>query len=100
MRQHGDGKSYVLPFDRNGTFSNKYISPDAYLSSKGAQSKLALPNAPQLGVFTFESLILQTKSPSGPGNYSRSRPKYGQPGGGREAIISQPFPVIGVFKLK
>ncbi|MEH3112274.1 DUF6443 domain-containing protein [Pedobacter terrae] len=96
----GDGQSYVLPFDRNGTFSNKYISPDAYLSSKGAQSKLALPNAPQLGVFTFESLILQTKSPSGPGNYSRARPKYGQPGGGREAIISQPFPVIGGFKLK
>ncbi|WP_199140120.1 DUF6443 domain-containing protein [Pedobacter sp. ASV12] len=94
-----DGKNYVLPFDRNGLFSNKYISPDAYITSKGAQSKLALPNAPQLGVFTFESLILHTKSPSGPGNYSKVKPKYGQPGGGREAIISQPFPVIGGFKL-
>jgi RHS repeat-associated protein len=87
------------PFDRNGNLAVKWITPDIYITSQGAKTFLALPTAPDLVIWTYEVEILATKMPSGPGAYQPVKPKYGEPGGGNEATIIQPFPIHGFFPL-
>lgn len=55
--------------------------------------------APQVAVWGYESTILKTKYPIGPGNYRTVEPDYNQNGGGKEAVIYQKLPVSGVFIL-
>ena len=83
--------------DKDLNVSRKYITPDVFGSRSAAKSFLALPYAPQIGVWTFESEIHATKHP----RYSWDivQPAFGEPGGGREATIGQPFPVKGAFIL-
>ena len=95
-----DGSKLLMPFDKSGMASPKYISPDVYLTSKDAKSMLALPAAPIIAVWTYEALILQTKNPVGPGVYSKVTPANNELGGGREATVKQPIPVRGAFPLK
>lgn len=99
-RLHPDGDfAQALPFDKDGNFVVKFITPDIYASSQGAKADLALPAPPDIAVWTFESVINATKMPAGPGNYQPVKPRFGEPGGGREATILQPFPIHGFFPL-
>lgn len=99
-RLHPDGDfAQALPFDKDGNFVVKFITPDIYASSQGAKAALALPASPDIAVWTFESAINATKMPAGPGNYQPVKPRFGEPGGGREATILQPFPIHGFFPL-
>ncbi len=94
-----DGIAVIPPFNSEGILSAKYITPDFYMSKASAKTKLSLPRAPDIAVWAFEIEIMGTKSPSGPGVYSTVKPKYGEPGGGNEAVIVQPFPIMGFFPL-
>jgi len=98
IRKGPDG-SFLDPIGPNDLFSAKHITPDLYTSSKVAQSKLALPSTPQMAIWTFESSILPTKTPAGPGVYNKVEPDNGQNGGGHEALIFDVFPVAGGFTL-
>ncbi|MBK6483376.1 MAG: hypothetical protein IPG01_09650 [Chitinophagaceae bacterium] len=84
-----------------GDWVEKYITPDIYSSSSQAYTKLALPTAPEVAIYTFESTILATKLPRGPGIYSPVAPSPSRPtsGGGNEATIFQYFPTMGSFPL-
>lgn len=96
-----DGGSFLLPIDARGTYgAGKYITPDFYQESKVAKDRLALPSAPQMAIWTFESLILETKVPLGRGVYNHVYRTLDGKGGGREAVIYQAFPVQGGFTLK
>lgn len=75
------------------------MTPDIYVRSKDAKALLALPTAPDIAIWTYETEILVTKMPSGAGRYQPVKPKYGEPGGGNEATIVQPFPIHGFFPL-
>jgi hypothetical protein len=99
MVKGANGDWRLPPVSADGKWDVKYITPDFYISAKSAQAFLALPRSPQVGVFTFESWILRTKNPPGPGVYSPVIPQYKQPGLGREATIREAFPVIGGFPL-
>ena len=90
-------ENFYLNKDPQGKFSEKYITPDFYMTSGIAKSYLALPNYPDIVIWTYENLILTTKLPPGPGIYNKVDPNYGEIGGGNEATINQVFPVIGFF---
>jgi RHS repeat-associated protein len=95
-----DGAFAVAPpLDARGNLSVKWITPDIYLTSQSAKSMLALPNAPEIAIWTYEVEILATKSPTGPGRYTIVKRKYGEDGGGLEAVIAQPFPIHGYFPV-
>ncbi|MBI3137598.1 MAG: RHS repeat protein [Sphingobacteriales bacterium] len=87
----------ALPFDASNDFVTKYITPDIYLTSKGAKTYLALPRAPDIAIWTYEVEIAATKMPAT--GYQIVKPKHREPGGGREATILQPFPIHGFFPL-
>lgn len=87
------------PLNADGELSAKYITPDLYATSQNAKTKLSLPRSPDIAIWTFESEILATKMPAAPGAYQIVKPKYGEPGGGLEATILQPFPIHGFFPL-
>ena len=87
----------ALPFDRNNNLAVKWITPGFYVSSKAAKTYLALPTAPDIAVWTYEVEISASKMPSI--GYQTVKPKYGEPGGGKEATILQPFPIHGFFPL-
>ncbi len=81
--------------DKNGNLGLKYVTPDVYFSSQTAKAALALPTAPSIVVWTFKN-DLRTLTPR---NWKPVDPKYGEPGGGREGTISEPFPIRGAFML-
>ncbi|RYZ85919.1 MAG: hypothetical protein EOP04_14960 [Proteobacteria bacterium] len=87
------------PLNASGVLSQKFITPNLFITSAAAKTFLALPTAPDILIWCYESEIMATKIPSGPGVYSPVKPKYGEPGGGREAIIVQPFPIHGFIPL-
>ena len=92
------GKEGMLPnVDRNMNLTRKYITPDVYLSRGQAKSSLALPNAPEVAGWTFESKIQATKQPAV--GWGLAPPAYNEPGGGNEGTINQAFPVNGIFVL-
>ena len=92
------GKSMQIQnADRSLNITRKFISPGFYSSRSVAQSQLALPYAPQLGVWTFQSEIQATKLPAV--GWDVAKPLFGQDGGGLEGTINQPFPVKGAFIL-
>lgn len=93
------GKSMQIQnVDKNLNITRKYITPGLYSSSSVAKNQLALPYAPQLGVWTFQSEIQATKIPQVGWNVVPRVPGWGE-GGGLEATVNQPFPVKGVFIL-
>jgi hypothetical protein len=94
-----DGKAVAPPFDRSGNLAVKFITHDFYYAVNSAKTYLALPSAPEIAIWTYETKILATKMPAGPGRYQTVKPKYGEPGGGNEATIIQPFPIHGFFPL-
>ncbi|MFY0602130.1 MAG: hypothetical protein JXR03_20815 [Cyclobacteriaceae bacterium] len=83
--------------DQNLNITRKYITPDLYGSASTAKSLLALPYAPQLGVWTFESEIQGTKHPQV--GWKTVEEANEEPGGGLEGTIGQPFPAKGGFIL-
>ncbi len=83
--------------DKDLNITRKYITPDMHISGSAAKSMLALPYAPQMGVWTFQSEIQGTKVPQA--GWNPVTPNFGEPGGGNEATIAQPFPVKGAFLL-
>jgi hypothetical protein len=87
----------LLNIDRKGAIAEKHVTPDIYLKSSQAKSRLALPTAPDIVVWTFESQIQSTKIPAI--GWDRVDPNYGEKGGGNEAKIYQAFPVKGMFIL-
>jgi hypothetical protein len=94
-----DRQVFAPNLDPENFWCFKYITPDTYTSSKLAKSKLSLPKAPEIVVWTFEKSILTTKMPGGSGRYNKVKPKYNELGGGNEAVIFQPFPILGSFPL-
>ena len=92
------GKEGMLPnIDKNMSLTRKYITPDVYLTRGQAKSSLALPNAPEVAGWTFESKIQATKQPAV--GWGRVQPAYNEPGGGNEGTINQAFPMQGIFVL-
>ena len=93
------GKSMQIQnVDKNLNITRKYITPGFYSSGAGAKNQLALPYAPNLGVWTFQSEIQATKLLKVGWDVVRKVPGWGD-GGGLEGTINQPFPIKGVFLL-
>jgi RHS repeat-associated protein len=90
---------WLLPnVDRSGNAVNKYVSPTFYVYGGTAKQKLAMPTMPDIVIWTFRSMIEGTLLPKS--GWNTVLPAYGEPGGGREGTIFQPFPIMGVFNLK
>jgi RHS repeat-associated protein len=97
-----DGSSYLINLNRKGQFDEKYITPDLYIEGETAKKMLALPgpDSPDFAIWSYEDDILRTKEPPGTGVYSTVKADNGQPGGGKEAKIMQPFPIRGLFPIR